>query len=495
MDDDHNDPNAWSLARIYTTICQLRDEVQQMNDLHRDLLIDTVPHLRMIRQELLEMEHQIMPTDDNHPFRRVRHSRERLPTDPDENVLRPPLFTHKGRHRYDKHKIELEPIFDHIFPNWEPDSYRRYVLPLANLPKTTAHYWLHKWRKDPQWRPWNMKENHGTHNRIFNDWEEAEIKEIIVSQYLEVGKFFTSATFEAVAREKWRDSGRDPDAFVCSKKFISGFRKRNAFTSRKCYLKRRERGATGQNIEIWTRNIQHLIVQHEINGTLDLVVNCDETAWRLVPTGLMTWAPVGAENVRVDPGTNEKDSVTILASVTADGQKLPLFAIAKGKTKQVERSQLGTATTIVTDHSPSGWTTKETFEHYLRWLAQHYGDRISCNRPLNLILDCFSVHRSSDITGLAASLNIKLRFIPAGHTDELQPLDRAVFGAMKAVFRRRFESLRRQFPNDRVTKSDAIQILIDIWDNLSPASISKGWSIYTDDFGPDEDTLNVQLEE
>jgi hypothetical protein len=70
----------------------------------------------------------------------------------------------------------------------------------------------------------------------------------------------------------------------------------------------------------------------EGGGGLDVILNWDETAWRIIPSGLLTWAAVGADgaNMRVD--RSEKDSVTVLASVTAKGTKLPLFEMAKGKT-------------------------------------------------------------------------------------------------------------------------------------------------------------------
>jgi hypothetical protein len=73
-------------------------------------------------------------------------------------------------------------------------------------------------------------------------------------------------------------------------------------------------------------------------------------------------------------------------------------------------------------------------------------------------------------------------------------LDRAVFGAIKSIFRRRFEELRRQSPDSRVTKSVAIQILTEIWENLSPAAIHSGWAIYEDDFGPDADAADADWE-
>jgi hypothetical protein len=228
---------------------------------------------------------------------------------------------------------------------------------------------------------------------------------------------------------------------------------------------------------------------------MDMLVNCDETAWRLFPSGLLTRAPVGKDGVTVRLDGNEKDSIAVLASVTAAGTKLPLYAIAKGKTRRVEQSQLGSNPAIVRDHSLSGWTTKETFARYLDWLAGRYRERMAVGCQLDLVLDCYSVHRSPEIRAQAAGLGIRLWFIPAGHTDELQPLDRAVFGAMKGTFRRRFELECRRHPHQRVTKSAANEILIEIWKGLGKAAISRGWQIYADDFSLEEDVDGVDREE
>jgi transposase InsO family protein len=114
---------------------------------------------------------------------------------------------------------------------------------------------------------------------------------------------------------------------------------------------------------------------------------------------------------------------------------------------------------------------------------------------LDLVLDWHAVHRSPEIREHAARHGIRLWFIPAGHTDDLQPLDRAVFGALKAEFRRRFELECRQHPHHRVTKSGAIEILRQIWDDLEDPAISRGWQIYVDDFGPDQHLDDVDWEE
>jgi hypothetical protein len=181
--------------------------------------------------------------------------------------------------------------------------------------------------------------------------------------------------------------------------------------------------------------------------------------------------------------------------VKADNTKVTLYAIPKGKTRRAEQIRLGSNPAIVRDHSLSGWTTKETFARYLDWLAGQYREKITPDCPLDLVLDCYAIHRSAKIRDHAASLAIRLWFIPAGHTDELQPLDRAVFGALKVTFRRRLELECRQHPQHRVTKSGAIEILIQIWNGLGDAAISGGWQICADDFGLEEAVDGIDREE
>jgi hypothetical protein len=52
-----------------------------------------------------------------------------------------------------------------------------------------------------------------------------------------------------------------------------------------------------------------------------------------------------------------------------------------------------------------------------------------------VIIDCHAAHRCDDVLALADELGIRLHFIPQCLTGMLQPLDRAVFGALKAEYR------------------------------------------------------------
>lgn len=50
------------------------------------------------------------------------------------------------------------------------------------------------------------------------------------------------------------------------------------------------------------------------------IVNCDETAYNLYPKGLLTWAIRGEDNVKSFIDGNDKENITVLASITADGK-------------------------------------------------------------------------------------------------------------------------------------------------------------------------------
>jgi hypothetical protein len=143
------------------------------------------------------------------------------------------------------------------------------------------------------------------------------------------------------------------------------------------------------------------------------IINCDETSWKVVPNGLLTCAPGEADAVSVALDTSDKDSITVLPSLTAAYEKLPLLMIAKEKTARVEQSQIGTFEDHETDHSLSGWTAVGTFQHYLSWLHSLYAG----DEPIHLLLDCYSVHRAGEMRALRAELGIELHSIPAGRVN------------------------------------------------------------------------------
>jgi hypothetical protein len=65
------------------------------------------------------------------------------------------------------------------------------------------------------------------------------------------------------------------------------------------------------------------------------IINAKESCWRVYPGALKTWAPIGSQNVHLLVSGNEKDSLTVMAAITAARRKLPLCMIVAGKTPLV----------------------------------------------------------------------------------------------------------------------------------------------------------------
>ena len=69
-------------------------------------------------------------------------------------------------------------------------------------------------------------------------------------------------------------------------------------------------------------------------------------------------------------------------------------------------------------------------------------------------------------------------FIPAGLTDVYQPLDRRIFGILKAKARRYFRMRYSQCENIETTKKDAVQDFIAAWESITHENIGDAWDIY-----------------
>ena len=68
---------------------------------------------------------------------------------------------------------------------------------------------------------------------------------------------------------------------------------------------------------------------------------------------MTTWAETGADSISINAVDNEKKAITVMATISYAGTKLPLFMVAKGKSKASEQSQLGDILYRMSAHSSS----------------------------------------------------------------------------------------------------------------------------------------------
>ena len=210
-----------------------------------------------------------------------------------------------------------------------------------------------------------------------------------------------------------------------------------------------------------------------------LILNMDETSWRLNNGTLRTVARRGADDVTVDLSVDERTSITVICCVTASGKKLAPWAIIKGKTARCEaryrdsdklRRLIG-GKRLILDHTESGWATAALMERYLSWLSKQLGGRFSY-----LLWDLHSSHRDQGVKEKAHKKNVNLSFIPAGQTGEWQPLDRRIFGAVKRQAEERLNEICVDQDLANLDMMDALAILVDVWEQIPAEDIKKSWS-------------------
>jgi hypothetical protein len=66
-----------------------------------------------------------------------------------------------------------------------------------------------------------------------------------------------------------------------------------------------------------------------------------------------------------------------------------------------------------------------------------------------------------------------MKFIPGGMTDSLQPLDRAVFGTLKATARKMFRREATDCVGPRLTTQLAAQFLSHPWEQVSTEILDR----------------------
>ena len=353
----------------------------------------------------------------------------------------------------------------------------------TEMPINTLKTWRKKLRTDSEWRP--DPHRCGVHLTLGLEIEDLIVDDLheLLRQRMYLPRKVVIAKAKAKVNELI-DGGAltAKREWKCSDNWFRGFLKRGKFSFRMFHTFRRAH----PDDDI----VQSFLNEYEVARMQfpeSLIVNMDETSWRISNNSMETLALSGADDVQVLFDPSEKQCLTAIAAISRDGSKLPLWVICRGKTDRCEQRFL--ADRKIQQHirndrlkftfSPSGWTTTDVAKDYLKWLRERNRNRYSY-----LLWDVFSAHRSQDVTGYALEQKIHLAFVPAGLTSVWQPLDRKVFGSLKQRARERFDNLAvvaalrgQEFHLDWV---DAINILVETWMSISDEEILSSWKTLED---------------
>ena len=369
----------------------------------------------------------------------------------------------------------------------------------TKVSRKTLLKWHENIQNDNEWSPLLIKRTK-THKAMDTLLEDS-IMNYIYTKFLSKGFQFNDKMAKYIALMFWNQhpEHRIAKKFSALNNWIRRFKQKYGLTNRHCHYHRRPKvtQSTNEHCKVFYKEMKELYKKHKSNNTLHLLINVDETAWKLCFFGELTWAAKGSEHVEFSDDFNEKDNITVIAATSASNEyrKLPLFLIKKGKTERSTSSIKDVKKYFQIDTSETGWSTVACFAEYLLWLREELDARYkdienyTNEQEIDIILDLYASHRNDKIKEIAEKLKFKLHYIPAGYTDLYQPLDRYVFGALKSMARSEFYAKYVIDPEQQKTLEEACKMLIECWGKISENAFLKAWNIYSNQEEIDMDSL------
>lgn len=197
------------------------------------------------------------------------------------------------------------------------------------------------------------------------------------------------------------------------------------------------------------------------------VFNYDEKPLSTAPKEVSSFQHKKRKTVPLVSNSGDPDRVyTAACAVAANGDKLPLTIIKKGVRVGSASSQLVQQAIIPHNNhmqlTKKGWVNADSMLH---WLKHVFATNVSL--PCALIMDGYQAHWTDEVKAAANELDIELISMPPNHTDEIQPLDVGVFGALQTMTDRSW------------TKDDSVTEYLDAfqraWRAFKPECIRKAF--------------------
>lgn len=377
-----------------------------------------------------------------------------------------PILVKKNHHVYDKifDQPEAKELMKELSNRDRLQPGR--LIKIADQTKIeykTLETWRRKLKADPNYLP--KHGNKGRSKKISKEQEDIIFNKL-QEKYLNQNLYCPPRIIKAIAKNEYNN-------YSFGDTWLEGFMNRYHLARRVPHLKRRS-NPNDDHVASFLANLELVNMQFPA----DLILNVDETCWRITNGRLHTVAIRGADQVDVRMKEDPKKCLTVIACCTKAGERLPLWLIAKGKTQLCEKKFRNDqrlrhyiqAGKLIVDHSSNGWSNDEIMIRYLKWLKEFKKGYI-----LHVLWDLYASHKSEIVKSTAKDLEIGLSFIPAGQTDEWQPLDRRIFGILKSQACSQFDNQMISKNLDTFDLIDAIVILINCWSQITQSEVINSW--------------------
>lgn len=262
-----------------------------------------------------------------------------------------------------------------------------------------------------------------------------EIEEVVVdyvadrrSRYLRVTRVGIREKALEIAKEKGIGNFRASDGW-CTR-----FMERHAFSlRRRTSVCQKLPAAFEEQLISWQRFIISQRSKHMY--PLAHIGNADETPVYFDMPDNATIEKVGAKEVKLLSTGYEKQRITVMLAVTADGSKLPPYLILRRKT--LPKKEKFPRDVVVRVH-PKGWMTSELMIDWIDMVWSRRPGGMHSPRSL-LALDAFKGHLTNDVQSRLRKRNTDCAIIPGGMTSQLQPLDVSINKPFKNYLKHEYD--------------------------------------------------------
>ena len=209
----------------------------------------------------------------------------------------------------------------------------------------------------------------------------------------------------------------------------------------------RAMACTQDSVDAWFADFEELIAELNITSPKQ-VYNCDEAGFPLQVKNNMRVCVDRYMKRNFKCVTANKDSITTLQCICANGSVLPPTVIFPGKNFNPEYAYQLPRDGFV-GFSPSGWINTEQF---YGWVANHFIPNIPPARPVILLIDGHSSHIDLHTSKLCRDNDIHLFRLPPHTSHVIQPCDKYFFASFKKNWINEVSDFGILHPGVNVTK-------------------------------------------
>ena len=315
----------------------------------------------------------------------------------------------------------------------------------------------------------------GGHNRTFTPLQERVLSDVVLSAapamgHQQIREAALELEHDVRVAEGARHALRRRRPFTASDGFVTAFKQRNRLSSHRTallHVSERERAA---------RDIDEECFQFitEVRGAVDefgaaRVLNMDETPTQMCDAPVTAVVATGVkEPARIKTEFLTRHNITTFPCIAADGTKLQLCAIVKGKTdrrlKKITHDSSAAVRAVRLYTSIKGWMTVDVMLKWLHDVVLPY----TRGEPAALLLDRYGCHWTREVMVATHAMKLRLIQVPGGCTSTLQPLDVSFNGPMLKARQRIWRENKLQHP----FLPDTYQLAVERT-QLAYASMSK----------------------